>query len=169
MAVEAVGIALGSNLGNRILHFREALQRIQLFCEGPVLCSSVYETEPVDCPPGSGVFYNAVIEVRCALPPREILARCLEIEKELGRQGPGRQKNSPRPIDLDLLYFGGEKISEPGLEIPHPAISTRAFVLAPLSEIRPGLILPGEARSVAEMLADLPLSSQLKKRSEFRL
>lgn len=107
-----------------------------------LLVSSVYETEPVDCPPGSGSFYNAVIELETGLPPLELLGRTQEIEQTLGRPAE-RERNAPRTVDLDLLYYDNLKLTEEGLILPHPRMWERAFVLLPLSEIRPDLVPDG--------------------------
>lgn len=155
MAEESLGLGLGSNEGNRIENLRLAVESVQLFCpNGSVLTSSVFETQPVNCPEGSEAFYNAVIEVKCDLDPEELLERCQSIEKKLGRVS-GQEANAPRPIDIDILFFGDLRVSGSSLEVPHPRLLQRRFVLEPLSEIRPGLILPGETSSIEEILAEL--------------
>ena len=154
MAEESLGIGLGSNLGNRIENLRLAVESIQRFCSGEVLTSSIFETVPVDWPEGSEPFYNAVIEVKCKLEAKEVLEKFQSIEKKLGRV-PDQEANSPRPIDIDILFYGELKMSKPSLKVPHPRLLERRFVLEPLSEIRPGLILPGETASIEEVLAEL--------------
>lgn len=135
-----VGISLGSNLGDRLAHLRAAvgaLERVR--SSSHLLLSSLYETDPVDCPPGSGAFLNAVIELETALPPRELLVQTQAIERELGRPFL-RERNAPRTVDLDLLYYGELTMAEADLTLPHPRMFERAFVLKPLAEIRPDLI-----------------------------
>jgi len=138
-----VGISLGSNLGDRLTHLGKALSSLRAaegICRSShLLVSSVYETEPVDCPPGSGQFYNAVIELETGLPPLELLRRTQEIEQIMGRPAE-RERNAPRNVDLDLLYYDNLKLAEGGLILPHPRMWERAFVLLPLSEIRPDLV-----------------------------
>lgn len=141
-----VGISLGSNLGPRLHNICKALAHLREtrgLCSSPhFLGSSVYETEPVDCPPGSEAFYNAVIEIETSLPPLELLRRTQEIENAFGRPAE-RERNAPRTIDLDLLYYDNLEFNEGGLILPHPRMWERAFVLLPLSEIRPDLVPSG--------------------------
>lgn len=145
-----VGLSLGSNLGDRLAHLRLALFRLEKIQSDSVrLVSSVYETEPVDCPDGSGAFYNAVVEIASDRTAREILEFCQGIEREMGRPEI-RDRNSPRTIDLDLLYHEDGPVDDPDLVLPHPRMFERPFVLIPLAEIRPDLI-PIEA---APLLSD---------------
>jgi 2-amino-4-hydroxy-6-hydroxymethyldihydropteridine diphosphokinase len=135
-----IGISLGSNLGDRLAHLREAVDRLGPVREGGhLLRSPVYETEPVDCPPGSGSFYNAVVEIESSLAPLELLAFTQSIERELGRPEV-RDRNAPRTIDLDLLYCDQLVLDEPDLVLPHPRMRQRAFVVLPLAAIRPDLV-----------------------------
>lgn len=135
-----VGISLGSNLGDRIAHLRTAVERLATVRRSDhLLLSPVFETEPVDCPEGSGAFYNAVIEIETTLPPLELLAATQAIEREMGRPEV-RAVNAPRTIDLDLLYYDDLAMMAPGLELPHPRMFLRAFVLKPLMAIRPDLV-----------------------------
>lgn len=155
MVAQQTGIALGSNLGDRLENLRSALRDLRTLCPiASFLQSSVYETEPVDCPPGSQPFLNAVVELSCTLPPRELLLKCQAIEEKLGRELI-REVNAPRPVDLDILYFGNHRLSEPGLIIPHPRLTLRRFVLEPLCEIRPELVLPGQSDPVEFLLREL--------------
>lgn len=155
MAKRSLGLALGSNLGNRIANLRSAVGGILSFCENPsLLTSSVYETVPVDCPEDSEAFYNAVIQVRTDMDPHELFEKCQAIENQLGRPEE-REHNAPRTIDIDLLYYGDWVITEGPLILPHPRLEERRFVLQPLCEIRPGLILPGRKKSIEEILESL--------------
>jgi 2-amino-4-hydroxy-6-hydroxymethyldihydropteridine diphosphokinase len=150
-------IALGSNLGDRRQHLREAANALRTLHQptAPFLISRVYETEPVDCAPGDPGFLNAVVELESALEPLELLARLQAIEQQLGRaQEHGR--NEPRTIDLDLLFAEGVSLNLPQLVLPHPRLTERRFVLAPLCDLRPDLQLPGWAGTAAELLAKLP-------------
>lgn len=146
------GIALGANLGDRLACLTTA--RAQIFALGgvrrPLLSSSLYETEPVDCEPNAPKFFNGVIEIGYQGATLELLAELQRIEHELGRPA-AHERNRSRTIDLDLLYHGSHVVSEPRLELPHPRLAFRAFVLQPLAEIRPNLILPEETRTVQEL------------------
>jgi len=151
------GIALGSNLGERLANLTVAAQQIGDALGADVEKSAVYQTAPIGCPPGSPPFFNSVILVDTTLPPQEILALGQRIESGLGRSPAGcREPNAPRPIDIDILYTGRLQLDRPGLQIPHPRLARRGFVLLPLSGLRPDLILPGQEQSIRELLEDLP-------------
>ena len=118
-----------------------------------VAVSELRETDPVgyeDQPR----FLNGVAEVETSLPARDLLARLLEIERELGRDRAASERWRPRTIDLDLLLYGDRVIDEPGLRVPHPRLHERRFVLEPLAELAPGLVVPGRGR-VSDLLAEL--------------
>lgn len=135
-----VGIGLGSNLGDRLSHLRAALARLRsVRATSHLLLSPVFETEPVDCPPGSTSFYNAVIEIETRLSPADLLAATQQIERILGRPEL-RARNAPRTVDLDLLYYGTLSVEVEHLVLPHPRMHERAFVLKPLHRIRPDLV-----------------------------
>ena len=150
-----VYIALGTNLGDRHAHLVNAIQLLRARMQVQQL-SSVYETEPayVEDQPA---FLNMVL--RCALDPDELAPRALlhfvnEVERQLGRERLIRY--GPRVIDVDILTYGEQHIIEPDLIIPHPRIVERDFVLAPLSEIAPSLVLPGQSLTVAQLAQQLP-------------
>lgn len=127
-------IGLGSNLGDRERHIRDALG--ELAQRGDitlVACSGLYETQPVGGPPGQGLFLNAVAELATSLPPHALLARMQEIEARHGRER--GVHNGPRTLDLDLLLYRHEVISSPELVVPHPRMWQRTFVMEPLAEI----------------------------------
>ena len=138
-------VALGSNLGDRLANLGQALELLARE-PGFVLrrCSDAYETEPVG--PPQPKFLNAVAQLGSLLSPRETLKRLLAIEERMGRVR--REKNGPREIDLDLLLFGDRRIDEPGLQVPHPRMHDRAFVLVPLAEIAPRLAQTAEPAGV---------------------
>lgn len=148
------GIALGSNLGDRLANLvagREAVLSIPGVRE-PVLISQVYETEPVGTGPDAGSFLNAVIEAEFSADPSALLAALRSIESSLGR--PMRHpRNAPRILDLDILYASDLVLRDDTLILPHPRLHLRRFVLAPLNDIRPNLRLPGQTHTVAELLA----------------
>jgi len=151
------GIAFGSNLGESLLFLRQARSCVLAspLLGPPVIASGVYLTSPVDCPPGSGSFLNAVLEAELTGDPAALLRDLHACEQGLGRPARSR-RNAPRVIDLDFLYAGDCQLNTSDLTLPHPRISARRFVLAPLAEIRPGLILPGQTRTIAELLEKLP-------------
>ena len=151
------GIAFGSNLGDRLLLLRQARACViaSAFLAPPILASSIYVTSPVDCPAGSDYFLNAVLEAELTGDPVALLRDLRSLEQGLGRPE-HRGRNVPRAIDLDLLYAGDYEMRTDELVLPHPGISGRRFVLAPLAEIRPGLILPGQTETVSQLLKKLP-------------
>ena len=142
-------IGLGSNLGDREAALRGALE---LLGEDVVAVSSFRETEPVgylDQP----AFLNAAAALETGLEPRALLERLLGVERELGRTREG-PRHGPRTIDLDLLVYDDRVIDEPGLVVPHPRLAERRFVLEPLAELDPDVVVPGHGR-VAELLSRL--------------
>lgn len=149
-------IALGSNLGNSAEIISRAMARLQELSDEPVLRSSLWNSAPVDCPPGSPPFVNAAVGLkpRPGETPESLLLRLQEIEREFGRQ-PKRILNEPRPLDLDLIAFGSEMRDTEKLKLPHPRTIARAFVLAPLTEIAPDLLLPAQNKTVRQLLRDL--------------
>jgi 2-amino-4-hydroxy-6-hydroxymethyldihydropteridine diphosphokinase len=150
------GIALGSNLGERLAHLRSGRDRVLEIAEAaaPVLISRVYETEPVGSGPDAGPYLNAVIEIDFTGQPIELLEALQQIEAGHGRPSK-RPRNAPRTLDLDILYVGNLTLSNEEVVIPHPRLHQRRFVLAPLADIRPDLILPGQHHPIATLLANL--------------
>ena len=151
--ISTVLIGMGSNLGDReglLLSARTALSRIDAVAV--VGCSSLYDTAPVG--PPQPRFLNAVVAVECSLGPRQLLAILQQIETDLGRVT--REKWGPRPIDLDLLLWGNEIISQGGLQIPHLELHKRRFALEPLLEIAPDAVHPLLHERLADVLARLP-------------
>ena len=143
-------IGLGGNVGDRASNLERAVAALGADPDLDVVrVSTVRETEPVgylDQPP----FLNGVVAVETTLPPRELLERLLAIERALGRDRTG-PRFGPRTIDLDLLLYGAETLEEPGLTVPHPRLAERRFVLEPLAELDPELVLP-DGRRVRELL-----------------
>jgi 2-amino-4-hydroxy-6-hydroxymethyldihydropteridine diphosphokinase len=142
-------VALGSNLGERETHLVGAIAALR---RTPgirvVVVSPVYETEPVG--PPQGRYLNAVVHLRTSLSPRALLERLLSIEAEAGRvRRP--EPNSPRTLDLDLLLYGALSLREPDLEIPHPRLHERAFVLEPLRDLAPDLVHPVLGETIGEL------------------
>ncbi|MDE0886567.1 MAG: 2-amino-4-hydroxy-6-hydroxymethyldihydropteridine diphosphokinase [Myxococcota bacterium] len=160
-------IALGSNLGDRIGHFGAARRALEVTPGVSVVAASrIYETEPVG-PPGQGPYLNAVLALDAELSPRALLARLLAIEVEQGRvRDRDAERWGPRPLDLDLLLYGDLCRVEEGLEIPHPRLHERAFVLEPLCEVagdrrhpRSGIALAALREGVADPLAVRPFAA----------
>ena len=150
------GVALGSNLGDRLANLHAARKAIVDLAglESPILSSAIYETEPVDCEPGAEKFLNAVLEFDYEGDPVNLWKKLTEIESALGRPR-DRARNVSRPIDIDLLYVGEMKIDTAEVQLPHPRMHSRRFVLQPLADIRPDLVLPRQAKTVRELLARL--------------
>lgn len=152
-------IGIGTNLGDRAANYREAIQRIAAIPETRVVRqSSIYETEPVG--DLKGAFLNGVIEVETELQADALIKRMLSAERIMGRKRvrgkkPSRGKYKPRVIDLDLLFFNKETIKTRVLEVPHPRLHERKFVLAPMAELAPTLIHPKLNISISEMLSHL--------------
>jgi 2-amino-4-hydroxy-6-hydroxymethyldihydropteridine diphosphokinase len=149
-------ISLGSNLGDSRRIILDAMARLQKFSGSPILKSSLWQTSPVDCPPDSPKFVNAVVGL---IPkenetPESLLKKLREVEIAFGR-APKTILNEPRPLDLDLIAFGNEIRNSPELILPHPRAHLRKFVLQPLGEIAADFILPGQAKTVSQLLAGL--------------
>ena len=150
------GVALGSNLGERVANLRNARKDVATLngVLPPVRSSAIYETDPVGCEKGAGKFLNAVIEFGYSGEPDVLLRALAAIEKMLGRPA-GHARNISRTVDLDLLYFGDLVLQTGELQLPHPRIVEREFVLRPLADIRPDLILPKQQESISTLLLRL--------------
>lgn len=151
-------IGLGSNVGDREVNLRSALDRLGE-CEGVEVTkvSSFIETDPVGGPP-QGKFLNAAAELRTTLGPEELLDRLQEIENDLGRER--TVKWGPRTIDLDILLYGNDVIRTERLTVPHPLMHERGFVLRPLSKIASAAVHPTLGRDVSELLEELGQADQ---------
>lgn len=147
--MKLVYIALGSNLGDRAEHLRQARERIHAPDLRLLRASSIYETAPRDVK-DQPWFLNQVIECETELFPRQLLARLQKIELAMGRKR--RIAKGPREIDLDLLLFGDAVVKAPELEVPHPRMAERRFVLEPMAELAPEKKHPGTRRTMREML-----------------
>jgi 2-amino-4-hydroxy-6-hydroxymethyldihydropteridine diphosphokinase len=147
-------IALGSNLGDRLAHLRKARAALQTIAiPGTWRQSSIYQTEPVACPDDSPDFYNAVVSFHFAGTTEELHTHTRAIEQTLGRER--STVNAPRTIDIDLLLFGDQIINTPNLQIPHPRLHLRRFVLEPLAEIHQDFPLPSHGYPISALLAQL--------------
>lgn len=149
-------IALGSNLGDSKQNVLQAMERLQEFSDFPLLRSSLWQSTPVDCPPGSPPFVNAVAGLlpRTMETPETLLEKLRVLEKDFGRQTK-KALNEPRPLDLDLIAFRQETRGSGSLTLPHLRAHLRRFVLQPLSEIAPELVLPGQILTVRQLLETL--------------
>lgn len=138
-----------------------------MLSRSPIRKSRVYETIPVDCPRSSPKFLNAVVEldVNDDLSPQQFLRKLQEIETKLGRR-PKQVPNEPRPIDLDLISFGDVQLHSADLILPHPRAHLRPFVLQPLCDLSPNWVLPGQTKTVRELLAALPADASVNPTAE---
>jgi dihydroneopterin aldolase/2-amino-4-hydroxy-6-hydroxymethyldihydropteridine diphosphokinase len=132
-------LGLGANLGDR----EEALRRAVAGLPDVVAVSPLYETSPVGGPPGQPPYLNAVVELSTALTPRHLLDVAHRLEAAAGRDRSVEERHGPRPLDVDVLWVDGEVVHEPDLVVPHPRIAERRFVLAPLADLAPDLVVPG--------------------------
>ena len=157
-------VALGSNLGDSKELVKKAMDRLQGFSVKPVLKSSYWKTTPMGCPPGSPDFVNAVVGLvpRAGETPESLLLKLQDLEAHFGRQ-PKKVTNEPRPLDLDLIAFGNETRAMKDLTLPHPRATRRLFVLQPLNEIAPDLILPGQSKTIKELLRGLTSEEVVRK------
>ncbi len=152
------GLSLGSNLGNRLAFLKKARIRIsQISGVSEVQQSSVYETAPVGVRPEYEdlAYLNAVLVVTATLPPDAMLDAIHAIEDDLGRART-EDRCAPRPIDIDILFAGDTMSDDDDLTLPHPRWAKRRFVVKPLADVRPDRVLPGDHKTVAEILSALP-------------
>ncbi|TMQ53840.1 MAG: 2-amino-4-hydroxy-6-hydroxymethyldihydropteridine diphosphokinase [Candidatus Eisenbacteria bacterium] len=160
-----VFVGVGSNLGDREFLIRKAVEAMRDLPRTLVVrVSSLYDTDPVgevDQP----AFLNAAVWLETTLEPRELLWQLLLIEKRMGRVR--SQRWGPRPIDLDLLFYGEETVDEPDLKIPHPEAHRRAFVLLPLVELDPDFVHPTTGESIRKLIKKLPPNPPVRKGGRF--
>ena len=154
-----VYIALGSNVGDRAAMLARAIEEMKRAGLRVLRRSSLYETEPVGGPPQPW-FLNAVVEAETELTPQRLLHALQEIERAMGRQR--SVAFGPRTLDLDILFDGESVMRNGELEVPHPRLAQRRFVLAPLAELAPQLIHPVLHKTVAELLAETSDHAQVR-------
>jgi 2-amino-4-hydroxy-6-hydroxymethyldihydropteridine diphosphokinase len=148
-------IALGSNLGDRQETIDSAIAAIERIDTTRIIrISSIIETPPVG-DIEQGPYLNGVVHVQTQLDARSLLDEMLRIESEHGRDRANEQRWGPRTLDLDLIVFGDQVIDEPGLQVPHPRMHERAFVLVPLAEIAPDITIPNQSETPRQMLGAL--------------
>ena len=157
MTSPSVILALGANLGDPAATVRAAFAQLDALASEPIRRSSLWLSTPVDCPPGSPLFVNAValLVPRDGETPESLLEKLQQIERDLGRQ-PKQVLNEARPLDLDLIAWGSELRNTPTLILPHPRARLRRFVMEPLAELASDLVLSGQSQPVAALLANLP-------------
>jgi len=158
MGSDAVYLALGANLGPREATLEHAVELIGKMPTARLIARSQW----IETAPEGGaeqpVYLNGVIRIACAIPPLTLLDLTQALERQLGRKR--KDDGSARPIDIDLLMYGDEQLVSPRLTLPHPRLTRRFFVLQPLAEIAPGLIIPGTGLSAAEWLRDVQGSAR---------
>jgi 2-amino-4-hydroxy-6-hydroxymethyldihydropteridine diphosphokinase len=155
-------LGLGSNVGDRDAHLAAAVAALPAHEVTPVASSSVYETEPVGLVLDQRDFLNACLRVRTELEPEQLLDACKAVEREVGRL-PGGQRHGPRVIDVDLLLLGDLQYRSERLTLPHPEVVSRRFVLMPLLELAPELVVPGPGgRRLADALDALGPGQDVK-------
>ena len=159
MAEKVVYIALGSNVGDRAAMLERAIAAMNSAGIRVSRQSSFYVTEPVNAP-GQAWFLNAVVEAETSLLPLQLLHALLRIERELGRRR--LTPHGPRTIDLDILFCGSSVIRSKELQVPHPRLSERRFVLVPLAQIAPEFRHPALHKSVTQLLAETPDRSEVR-------
>ena len=157
--MKTIYISLGSNIGDRAENIARAVAALALHAVRVTRQSSLYETEPVEFR-NQDWFLNCVVEAETDLMPRELMHALLEIERALGRRR--RVPKGPRLIDIDILLFGSSIVRTPELEIPHPRMADRRFVLVPFNEIAPAARHPLLKKTIAELLADTPDRSEVR-------
>ena len=146
-------LSLGSNIGDREANLRRAVEQLASQDMRVLHTSRIYETEPVDYV-DQAWFLNQVVEAETALFPMQLLTRVGRVERELGRKRTVRK--GPRTIDIDILFYGAVVVETTRLEIPHPRIAERRFVLVPLAELAPDLRHPVTHRTIRQMLESAP-------------
>ena len=152
-AAEVGYLGLGSNVGNRREHLEQAVAALPRHGVEVLASSPVYQTQPVGLVPDQRDFYNACLRIRTSHGPEALLAACKAVERELGRPLSGI-RHGPRPIDIDVLLLDGQQYSSPRLTLPHPEARSRRFVLVPLLDLDPALVLPDGTR-LSDALAAL--------------
>jgi len=150
-----VYLSLGSNLGDRLGYIQQAVMQLGAVKDTEIIrTSAFYETEPWNTDTKNW-FVNAVVELKTCLSPRELLAECMRIEQQLGRKRENNENYSDRTIDIDILFYKNEIISDDDLIIPHKFLHLRAFVLVPLLELIPNFIHPVMTKTITELYDDL--------------
>jgi 2-amino-4-hydroxy-6-hydroxymethyldihydropteridine diphosphokinase len=157
--MKGIYLSLGSNIQDRALNIARAVEALPAHGVRVLLQSSLYETEPVELRVQDW-FLNCAVEVDTQLTPQELMHELLEIERSMGRLR--LAPKGPRIIDMDILLFGTAIVREPRLEIPHPRMAERRFVLVPFAEIAPGTIHPQLKKTITALLVETPDKSEVR-------
>ena len=161
-------ISLGANqdsiYGSPALTLTEAIKRLQRLSTTPLVASSLYQTAAIDCPAGSADFINAVVALQpySILVPLVLLGSLKSIENAFGRQR-NSIANQPRSLDLDLICYANLRTEDEHLILPHPRAHLRRFVLEPLVEIAPEMVLPGQKLTVTQLLLELGEEQKVRR------
>jgi 2-amino-4-hydroxy-6-hydroxymethyldihydropteridine diphosphokinase len=158
--VTTIYLSLGSNIGDRAANIARAVSALAQHGVHVTRQSSLYETEPVDFRDQEW-FLNCVVEAQTELEPAELMDALLQIERALGRHR--LVPKGPRLIDIDILLYGSSVVRAPELEVPHPRMADRRFVLVPFNEIAPDTLHPVLNKTIAELLATNPDVSEVRK------
>ena len=159
-----IGLSLGSNMGDRLRNLQMARDAIVRIKGADLLAQSpVYETEPVEVSPEHAAkrFLNTVLIVETELDPKVLFFMLRSIETRMGRRRTV-DRNAPRPLDVDMIYAGHSRVKAGVLILPHPRWHERRFVVQPLADVRPELVLPGEPRSAEQVLRSLPKKPEVR-------
>src|SRR4051794_36083952 len=151
--LKRIYLSLGSNIGDREANLRKAVEQLAAQDVRVLHTSRIYETEPVDYV-NQAWFLNQVVEAETALFPMQLLTRVAKVERDLGRKRTVRR--GPRTIDIDILFYGAAVVETARLQIPHPRVAERRFVLVPLAELAPEMRHPVTHRTVGQMLESAP-------------
>jgi 2-amino-4-hydroxy-6-hydroxymethyldihydropteridine diphosphokinase len=160
--METVYLSLGANMGERAENIARAIEALDARGVRVTRESSLYETEPVKMA-SQGWFLNCVVEAETVLAPEALMRALLEIERSLGRER--RVLHGDRPIDVDILLYGASVVRTNEVEIPHPRMADRRFVLAPFAEIAPEAVHPVVKKTIAELLAATTDRSEVRRHS----
>jgi 2-amino-4-hydroxy-6-hydroxymethyldihydropteridine diphosphokinase len=159
---------MGSNLGDRDAHLAAALAALRATRDIELIAvSPLYETDPVG-PPPQGAYLNAVVELASTLGPHALMRRLLEIEAAAGRVR-GAERNAPRSLDLDLLLYGDRQLADPDLEIPHPRLAERGFVLEPLCDLAAERVHPVLGETIEVLARKRRDPAAVRRRRDSRL
>ena len=161
-------VSLGSNQGDSRQQLADAIAFLQGLSPLPLLQSSLWNSAPLDCPPGSPNFLNAVVglQPKDGETPESLFRQMQSFERQAGRRS-SKTPNAPRLIDLDLIAFGSERRDTAELILPHPRATQRRFVLEPLAELAPELVLPGQSQPVRQLLKSIGTTQVLEPAGGF--